>query len=194
MEVFRKKLDEQLTTSFPLPLGRARHLKIPNLNSFEINGVIGGTVDEIFAKWETETGFDAVLLEVGSNDLCENVDVIKLANRVYDECLVQKESQVRLKFIYIFPIVARTKTGVVKQETFEDNRRTFNETLYKRSLSSGGAIRTRNHAGLSDVTRYSSDGVNPDTEYGVGKYYENVVNCVQDSIKDLKSLDKKTRI
>ena len=130
-------------------------------------------VDDILRNYRP-SGEEAMIVDVGTNDLVNRITGEELAAKVLGYCKKFKEANLNLKKIYIMKIVDRVKTRAVSRGEFRREKDIYNEMIGKISANEDFIEVVNQDLGIMDIRRWSRDGIHPDTVLGKDAYKKTI--------------------
>ena len=146
--------------------------------SLECFGRGGAMVDNILQSFHIGN-CHIVILDVGTNDLCDGIGGHLLAQKVFKHAinLLKYKS---VKHVKILEILKRAKTRNLSQICFEQERQFYNNTM-KNLSETHSCISFAAQPGFENLNKWSSDGIHATTPYGKNAYRSNIRKFVIDA-------------
>ena len=176
---FVSRLRQHLVNTSAIPASMSEILKVNQaLTSFTLVGQGGAVVshfEDFCGSWYGDATLDILIVDIGSNDLCDmDVDGRLLARRLVDSArsLVERSLVVSVSFALVLD---RTRTRSRSLSSFSSEVEAFNSELKVLCSSFPWCFFFR-HQGLvsTDIRLWSSDGIHPNTDYGMEKYRRSI--------------------
>ena len=146
--------------------------------SLECFGRGGAMVDNILQSFHIGN-CHIVILDVGTNDLCDGIGGHLLAQKVFKHAInLLKHKSV--KHVKILEILKRAKTRNLSQICFEQERQFYNNTM-KNLSETHSCISFAAQPGFENLNKWSSDGIHATTPYGKNAYRSNIRKFVIDA-------------
>ena len=153
------------------------------VDSITMYGKGGAFADQILSNFEP-VSTDILILDLGTNDLCGSLDGKTLATKVcaYIEDYLRKFPN--LQRVFIFEIVERDRTRNVPKGKFDYERGIYNRKIQD-AANFNSKIYFCKHTGLSDIKKWSNDGIHPNTRFGTTQYLKNVKNTILTAVDSI---------
>lgn len=171
--------------NFCIPLGLANdveHIKLIGKGGAKINDLAN-----FFDSVRYSKDIDFMIIDIGTNDLCDMIDGKTLAQELIDRAKNLLLHHQSLKQIHFNLIVRRDRCRQLSRDQFESKRVAFNDEL-KASVSNITNIFWFQTSLLdNDIRKWSSDGIHPNTQFGMETYTNNVRHRVSLIVEHMRS-------
>ena len=174
---------------------RDNHLSGLGLSSIcseiSVKGKSGAKIDDMvdfFLSIQGRNNFDFLIIDIGTNDLCGDIDGKSLAQDIISRAWDLLSITPTLKHISFILIVKRLKCRGKTVHEFDLEKDAFNNEIM--SLCSGHSCFSFLKLRLDDdqINIWSYDGIHPSTEVGKKRYIMGVRNQAYRIVKKLEAL------